>query len=578
MRTLWRRWPLGLLPVVAACGITDVQAPALLIDEEVGEPFVEALDAAGLEAVVQAGGAEFELFLLDDGVTAGDLAVRTDGGSSTERLQSRIDSFEDGRLGLLLGDLRVGISPTTRFWLGDAAVGREAFENRIRSELAAGRQPPVVAERGASESPRAPGDADFVAEDLILGGDGAPSLRMKVGRDHLERVSAPSLVDPDAWLRVLGLYLRLKMRDGTTDASRHRHHFPSIAQFGAEVVAVDLEARSIELADGKEIRVTGRTDFDRRRGFARTLREAAEALERGDEVHARGLGVVEGRDRVRFLALRIALKIEAAEEPVPVEFDGMVASVVPGDVGRVVLLADGTRIQIREGSEVLAADDDSPATIDELVDVLAEGRDVEARGVGYVVEETPRVLKAVRIVLRSEAPQTTPLDVLQGVADFVDASSSVVLMDGTMIVVGPATQLVAGNANSPTTLQELTDMLDQNRRVEVRGEGTLQDPSTLTAVRLEMTAVVGTFDADILSVDPDTGGLLLANGSFVLLTGTTVMSAIGSGPTDLDGIASALSIGDRVLARGTGYVRGRIPRTNENFEATAVELELIPAS
>ncbi len=48
MRTLMRRWYLGLLPLIAACDITEVQAPALPLEEEVGEPFVESLDAATL--------------------------------------------------------------------------------------------------------------------------------------------------------------------------------------------------------------------------------------------------------------------------------------------------------------------------------------------------------------------------------------------------------------------------------------------------------------------------------------------------------------------------------------------------
>jgi len=582
MRTLTRRWYLGLLPLIAACGITDVQAPALSFDEEVGEPFVEALDAATLQSLVQTGEVEVELFLLEDGATVGEIAVRTESLSADERIQSRIaalDEANEGRLTLDLASLAVTFHAGTRFWVGDDAVSRAQFYERVRTELSQGRHAAVVVEREAPTSAQGPTDARFVASDVVLGGDGTPSLRLKVDRDNLggedlgsvAGISGPS---PDLWLRVLGHHVGLRFHDGTTHASRHRHNYPRVVGFEGNVVAVDLEARTVELQGGRTIRVTNRTDFVRGRGFVRSLRAASEALAQGRRVKARGLGVTQERDG-RMLALRMALKVESAPEPVVVEFEGVVVDVVDGNGVPMLSLANGTTVKVRTTTELVAADDVSPSNLDELRDALADGREVFARGTGKLLQAEPRLLDGVRVVLEAEAPAPEEqFEVLTGVIDYVSFDGSVVLIDGTAVVVTNATQVVAGNSNSPTTIQELVATLDQNRRVEVGGEGVRDEAGQLVAVRLVLTALVVTFDVDVSMIDPDSGGLFLVDGSFALLTGSTVVTAVGNAPTDLVGIDAALAAGDRVRARGTGFVRGRSGPAS-NYEVIAVEFELM---
>jgi hypothetical protein len=581
MRTYMSRGCLSLLPILAACGITDVQAPALLTDEEVGEPWVETLDAAGVEAVVQAGEAEFELVLLDDGVTAGELTVRTGGAPRSERIQSRIASFDDvagERLGLLLGDLEVSLAQETRFWVGDERVSRESFLGRVRDELSAGRNEPVIAEREAAVVPQAPDQAGFVAGDVILGGDGAPSLRMRVGRDHVERVVNPSGSAPDAWLRLLGWRLLLRIRDGTTQAEHHRHHFDRLMSFDGDVARIDLNARTLELDEGMTLRVTGRTTIVHRTGHARSLRAAAAAMEEGHNIHARGLAVAQDREG-RLLGLKVALKIEeVVQEPVVMEFEGVVSGAQPGDGGTLVTLADGTTVQIRSTTALVAADEHSPGSVDGLMEALAAGRQVVVRGTGLLVQEHPLVLEGKRVVLQSEAPEAEPLDEVVGTADFVSSDGSVILIDGTAVVVTSATEVVAADANSPASVQDLIAMLDMNRRIGVRAEGTLDSAQQITAVRVVLTAQVRSFDLDAVAIDPFSGGLILEDGSFLLLTEATVITAVNGGPTDLIGIDEALASGDRVRVRGTGYLMGRVTQEPEadDHEAIAVEIERIP--
>jgi hypothetical protein len=305
---------------------------------------------------------------------------------------------------------------------------------------------------------------------------------------------------------------------------------------------------------------------------------AAEALQGGKTVTARGLAVAQEQDG-RKLALRVALKIEGVENaPVVVEFEGVVVGAAPSDVGTVLSLSGGTSVQIRAGTELVGADEHSPATVDALIGALADGREVVARGTAYVLEETPRLLKGVRVVLESEAPAEPTLDVVEGNADYVSSDGWVILVDGTAVVVNGTTEVVAADSRSPGSVLELMAMLDQNRRVSVRAEGTLDGAQQVTAVRVVLTAEVGTFDLDVLAVDPDSGGLILAGGTFALLLESTVITAVGNGPTDFMGVYDAVANGAHVRARGTGFIRGRyaVPDEADDYDVIDVEFELMP--
>jgi hypothetical protein len=564
---------------MAACDITDVQAPALVLDEELGEPFVEDIDGAGLETIVAAGSAELEIMLLDDGVTAGEVAVRTEALRASESIQSRVASLDEAsdRLVLVLGEIGVTFQQETRFWVGDQAVSRETLVRLVREDIASGRQTPVVVERAALEQVQDPLDTTFVALDVVVGGDGTASLRMHAGRENVHRVSNPSAGEPDVWVKWLGRQVRMHLRDGRTHVTRHRHHYPRVVGFVGMVESIDLDARTLSLDDGTTVRVTGRTDIVRRGGHARNLRAAAEALEAGFRVRARGLGVTE-RDG-GLLALRVALKLEATEsEPVIVDFEGVVIDVRTEDVGTIVELANGTIVRVRTTTELVAIDEHSPASLDELAQALQDGREVIARGRGQVEGEQPLVLDALRIELQGEAPPVEELDSFLGTVDFVSFDGSLVLTDGTVVVLTNSTLLTGADANSPATIAELLTALDQNRRVALRGEGTFDADLQVTAVWVELAAVVGAFDVDVLAIDPDSGGLILVNGSFLLITESTVITALNGGPTDLAGVDAALGSGARVRARGNGFVRGTFtePGGVDAYEVIAVELEVIP--
>jgi len=587
MRQHMIRLCLGLLPILAACGITDVQAPGLELWQEVGEPFVETLDAAGVESVVEEGAAEFELVLMQDGVTVSELVVRTEGDPRGESIQSRIEAFDEaggGRVVLSLGSFEVSFAPETRFWVGDALVSREVFAQELRDDLAAGLKPPVAAERSADLLPQDPDDPHFVAEDVMLGGDGTPALRMRAGRHHVERVTNPTGVAPDAWLKLLGWRLGLRMRDGTTRAERHRHPFVELRNFEGDVSEIDLEARTLLLPEGQMVRLVGRTLVVDRDGFAPSLSAAAQAMAAGHGIRAYGVAAVE--DGGGLLALKVALKIgEAAPEPEPepqpepviLDFTGAVTGTRAGDAGGTVLtLADGTSVLIGPNTVVVAADQNSPGSVSQLIDALAAGVEVIARGTGRVVAEQPLSLEGIEVELQGEAPAPPPAgDVVVDIADYVSSNGTIVLVNGQAVVLTSTTQVEAANANSPGSIQELMDWLDMNRRIEVTAEGTLDNSWQITAQRIVLNALVGTFDQEVAAVDP-AGGLILADGSFVLITGSTVLTAVNGGPMDLFEVDMALASGNRVVARGNGFLMGRWATGLESHEAIAVEFEQIP--
>lgn len=579
MRTLTRLCLLSLLSTVAACEITDVEIETPF-GEGVGE-YAEELDAAGLVSVVaEEDRSEFDLLLLDDGFTASDLAVRNEEMSEDERIQSRIaalDDSADGRLTLALGGLQVSFDADTRFWIGDDPATREAFLEEVRRELAAGNEAPVVAERDARMDPQHPDDDDFVARDVALAGDGEPSLRMKIRSGNLETVVNPSSDQPDMYLRALGHRIRLRTRDRTTQAHFHRRQ----KWFAGQVTEVDVDGRTFRLEDGLTVRVDRRTSFARWDGHARSLRAAAEALEEGHEVHARGIGILERRSD-RLFARRVALKIEVVEpepEPEVMEFEGVIANVLrtvaTETTNTTLVLADGSSIQVDGDTEIVAADDVSPGSLAQLFEALEAGREVMARGHGHVMGKDPLVLKGLRVVLQSEAPEDQ-LAEFAGRVDYVSDGGAVILLDGVAVVVTAETEIVAANEDSPGSIEGLRAALDMGRRVNASGVGRAEGESEIFATRLVLTTQVEDFDLFVASVDA--GGLVMSNGSFVALSESTVVTAVGNGPTDLNGVFGALFTGDRVRARGIGFVIGGNPEAGEplSFEAIAIEFERLP--
>jgi hypothetical protein len=96
--------------------------------------------------------------------------------------------------------------------------------------------------------------------------------------------------------------------------------------------------------------------------------------------------------------------------------------------------------------------------------------------------------------------------------------------------------------------------LEAGWRVTARGAG-VRRGDRFTAVRVTLEAQVAGFDSGVRIVDPDSGGLILDDGSFVRLAdGTDVTDPDGAPLTDLAQIEASLAASGPMHATGVGYV------------------------
>jgi len=472
-----RSGAVALLLALAACGSDGILAPS-----EGSDPFVQQLRLEGFGASVLSGAAQVEVTLLSGGLTAGELAVRVDGQSPEERIQSRavaLSSSEGGGvMTVALGELSISFDSDTRFWIHGGEVSRETFVGEVEGALAEGHHPPVVVERPVPDVPQGPDDASFTARAAALTGDGSPRLRLDVDEDNLEILVDPEGDEPDAWLTVLGLRIRIRTRDGTTELESHRHDFERVEDFEGRVVSVSLDAGSFTLEGGIVVRVLDRTEIRHEEGLLSSLAAVAEALRAEQTVVARGLGGVEGVEPLRLAALKVAFKVREEERPPTEEFEGTVASV---DLGaRSLTLGDGTVVSILEETEVVAGSDHSPHTLEGAAEALESGRRLVAWGHGVLDGDEPR-LHAVRVVLK------TPIEDFERTVVGADLEAGTfALDDGWIVRVTDQTEILAADDGSPATLEALKEALEAGHGIRAWGWGFVQD---VEPVRLEARKV-----------------------------------------------------------------------------------------
>lgn len=485
MKHLVRTSALALATFAAACGITDVENL-----DEVVDLFVQSLDVEAFEASIVSGPSQVEVALLPGGLTARELAVRPSGASEEERVQSKAVSVsgdaQGGSITLLLGELEVSFDEDTRFWFGNDEIDADGFLAEVRADIAAGHEPPIVAERLAPATPQEPEDGSFLADAIAVTGDGAANLRVEVDADNLELVSDPQEGDPDGWLTILGLRIQLRVSDGTTEIESHDHDFDHIEDFEGHVSSVSVSDGIVTLADGTVIQIVDRTHIKNRDELITTLAGVSEALAAGDDVVAWGTGAVETEEPLVLIGLEVAFKRQADEEPLVEEFEGDVSTASPSD-GKLTLV-DGTLVRIVDGTEVVAHDDHSPHDVEGVADALERGRIVRAWGHGTVESEDPLVIEADHVVLKAVIE-----DFEEDVVEIDVATGLIELANGWHLTVTDDTEIAAADDASPMTLEGAAQALEDGDGVRVWGWGfvTGEDPVSLELAELTIRRVVG---------------------------------------------------------------------------------------
>ena len=282
------------------------------------------------------------------------------------------------------------------------------FVARIQADIAAGRSPAVRATRQPPAQPQAPGDASFLAGTLQLdeGNDHSLIALNVTGANFTTNATPP----PDAFLKVLGLTLELRVSDGTTRLTVENPEAEGAEEFHGVVKSVDQTAQTVTLMDGTIIRIVAGTEFDAREGdednHLTSLAAVQDALTAGNTVKTEGRGLVDSMNPLTFDAISIEFEVEGEQLPSPVtmvEFQDTVASVdVPASTftlggGAVVTVTAQTRI-----------DPDSPEhTLQAVSDSLSAHRRVRAEGVATVTSAGPPPAWTALFV-SFETPTPTP--------------------------------------------------------------------------------------------------------------------------------------------------------------------------
>ncbi len=186
------------------------------------------------------------------------------------------------------------------------------FVTRIQAQLAAGHHAGVTARRNPAAQPQAPDDASFTASELQFdGGADHPFVALNVSAASLTTNPAPP---PDAWLKLLGFQLELRVSDRSTQLKIENPRLQGVRGFEGIVQAVDQTGGTVTLKDGTIIRIVAGTELEPKAGpddnRLTSLADVAAALAAGKTVGAEGKGLVDATSPLTLDAIKIEFEVE----------------------------------------------------------------------------------------------------------------------------------------------------------------------------------------------------------------------------------------------------------------------------
>src|SRR5262249_36534642 len=146
----------------------------------------------------------------------------------------------------------------------------------------------------------------------------ANKIDINIGKDNFVINSAPP---PDAFLRVLGVSVDIRISDGTTRIGHRTDQPGQVIEFAGKVNAVDLDHSAFLLDGGLGIQITDKTVIEGDDDL-NTLAEVSAAMRAGYEVGAKGAGSVLSNSP-RILQ---ATKVQFEKRKLVVEFREFVKS------------------------------------------------------------------------------------------------------------------------------------------------------------------------------------------------------------------------------------------------------------
>ncbi len=318
-----------------------------------------------------------------------------------ERVRSRVTAITAGTdtatLTLELGGLPIAVNASTTLHPDDGDGESQAtaamdqgggggmalsdFVARIQADLAAGRNPAVKATRQAPAQPQAPDDGSFLAATLQLDeGNDHSLIQLNVTAASLTTNPTPP---PDAFLKLLGVSLELRVTDGTTKLRAENAEAEGAEEFHGVVKSVDVAANTVTLMDGTLIRIVAGTEFEASEGdqddHLTSLPAVQDALTAGKTVKAEGRGIVDAANPLTIDAIHIEFEVEGEDLPpavMMVEFEDTVASV---DVAASTFtLGNGAVVTVND--QTRSDPDGDLHTLQDVSDALAAHHRAEAEG------------------------------------------------------------------------------------------------------------------------------------------------------------------------------------------------------
>jgi hypothetical protein len=406
-----------LLTVLAGCdsGSTGPSASSIQFSRSISLPDAQSL--------LQTGPTRVEVQVIPGTLVARRVELEEPSDMSRpEQVRSRVTAVTAGTdmatFTLELGGIQITANASTMLRSGDDEGGHEAvsasnsgegggggpmtladFVARVQADIAAGRNPTLVASRQPPASPQAPDDGSFLAAELKLNqGNSHSVVSLNIAAANLTTNATPP---PDGFLKLLGVSLELRLSDGTTKLKHKNPELEGVREFEGIVKSVDEAAQTVTLTDGTIIRIVAGTEIDGDEGehddHLTSLADVQAALTAGKTVKTEGKGLMDSTNPLTLDAIRIEFETEGEEPPPPmmmVEFAGMVASV---DVaGSTFTLASGDVVTVTTDTHIDAEGD--LQTLQQVSDALAAQHTVHAEGHATVTSAgPPRALKALEV-------------------------------------------------------------------------------------------------------------------------------------------------------------------------------------
>ncbi|MSR07015.1 MAG: hypothetical protein EXR93_08125 [Gemmatimonadetes bacterium] len=465
-----RSWVLGFTLLFGGCQTeTGLTTPETAVAPDSTGFSSISLSQAAAETAAPGAGLRIEVRIKPKSspLVASELALDPASvAGDAEQVQANIQAVDrngsGGTISTDIGTLKVAFDGNTAFTRDEGAVAltADAFAAFVAVELAAGRHPHFRARRAPLAAPQAPNDASFLATQVTVGGTSdALKIDLNVGKDHLALNQAPP---PDAFLRLLGLQIEIRISDGTTRIGHRQDQPGQSVEFAGPVQWVDLQHNAFVVVGGLAVQIIDKTVIEG--DDLKTLADVADAMKAGFVVESRGAGAVTSTTP-RVIN---ASKVRFEKHRLVTEFRELVKSV---DVaGRKFTLSSGAVLCLDANSVIDTSGDQK--TLAEVAAALAAGKAVGAAGAASPAPDgsgcRALALKVKFTQAPTPPPPPPPVTEFHDVVKSADAAGKKVTLNSNLVLCFDDHSVIDSEGDAKT-LADVAAAIAAGKRVYAAG-------------------------------------------------------------------------------------------------------------